>query len=203
MTKLFFILAVLSCTAFAFQCNSGEKTSNSKKEKSGYTNPFFPLTDGNSWKYVNSESGDFPGEFTVTVKDTKKVEEGTQMKMTSFPYLTKENTEQSIRQKPNGEIEAINYFSVTATFIPSADNFKKGYEWQYGVFRGYINGDNETVKTPRGTFEGCYYIMMTDGFTFSFEMWFKKDVGIVKWGSNRTNPPSIPSYYNLTEYTVN
>jgi hypothetical protein len=204
MVKIFVILIFLIAFTSAFSCNSSESKKTSEiNKKSSAGNPFFPLADGNYWTYLNEPPGEETELFTVKVKGTKKTEDGIQLKVTSFPYLTKDNTEQSLRMKSNGEIEAINYFNVTGVFVPAPENFKKGYEWQYGLFKGYVNGENESVKTDAGTFDNCYYVMITEGFTFSFEMWYKKDVGIVKWGANRTNPPSVPVYYVLSEYKVN
>jgi hypothetical protein len=202
--KITVILIIFISIASAFQCNSSEtKKSGELKKKTSYENPFFPLADGNYWSYINVAPGKETDQFTVKAMDSKKVEGGMQLKVSSFPYLTKENTEQSLLVKSNGEIEAVNYFNSTGIFTPSPENFKKGYEWQFGIFRGYINSENDTVKTSAGTFSNCFYIMITEGFTFSFEMWYKKDVGIVKWGANRTNPPSLITYYILKEYKVN
>jgi hypothetical protein len=34
-------------------------------------------------------------------------------------------------------------------------------------------------------------------------MWYKKGVGIVKWGSHRTNPPILDrTYYVLRKYSI-
>jgi hypothetical protein len=142
--------------------------------------------------------------FTVRAADIRKVESGIQAKMSSFPYLTKDNTARTITVKTNGEIEINDYFNGSGVIIPAENNFKKGYQWTFGIFGGSVNSENETIKTEAGFFDNCYYILLTEGFTFSFEMWFKKDVGIVKWGANRTNPPTFnPVYYVLKEYKLN
>jgi hypothetical protein len=204
MTKVFSLI-LLICIAASFQCNSSEiKKTGEVKKTTEYVNPYFPVTEGNYWIYISDGDNDETELLTVKAKDTKKTENGYQVKMTSFPYLTKENNEQSLVVKPNGEIEALNYFGVTGMFIPAPENFKNGYEWQYGIYKGYIRNDTSTVETQTGKFTNCYYVMMTEGFTFSFEMWYKKDVGIVKWGANRTNPPTFkPVYYFLKDYKVN
>ncbi len=204
MAKTILTLVFFICVASAFRCNSTDtKKPGVETSKSSYANPYFPVTDGNYWAYINEAPRKESEEFTVTVKDSKKTEDGMQVKVSSFPYLTKENTEQSLRVKSSGEIEAINYFNVTGTFVPAPENFKKGYEWQYGIFGGRITPEPNPVVTEAGKFEDCYYVMITEGFTFSFEMWYMKDVGIVKWGANRTNPPSVAVYYVLKEYKVN
>ena len=190
----------------AFECSSSDsKTGNIKKNSSDLNfNAFFPVKEGNSWEYINEAPREESEIFTVKASDIKKVDEGIMVKLSSFPYFTKETTPKSITVKANGEVEINDYMGASGVIIPSPDNFKKGYKWVFGVFGGYINGDAETVKTESGDFDNCYYVMMTDGFTFSFEFWYKKDVGIVKWGANRTNPPTIKAvYYVLKEYKLN
>lgn len=191
----------------SFSCNSSETKSKdeTKKQTSGDSfNPYFPLKEGNKWVYINEAPREESELFRVTANDIKKVDGGIMMKVTTFPYLTKDNEERSIKVKTNGEVEINNYMGVSGVFVPSPDNFKTGYKWSFGIFNGSINSDKETIVTEDGTYNECYYIMMTDGFTFSFEMWYKKDVGIVKWGANRTNPPTLKAiYYVLKEHTLN
>ncbi len=210
MTNPVFLCTILISFAMTlFQCNSSDikKDSEGKKteNKTGSNfNRYFPISEGNYWTYINEAPRDESEIYTVRAEDLKKIESGIQAKMSCFPYLTKETTPQTIKIKSSGEIEISNYLGSTGVIIPSADNFKKGYLWNFGIFGGSINSDNERIKTESGTFDDCYFVLMTDGFTFSFEMWFKKDVGIVKWGSNRTNPPTFkPIYYVLKEYKIN
>jgi hypothetical protein len=205
MIRAVLILLMLTGAVSAFQCNSADIKKTSKfNEKSSSYNDFFPLSDGNYWLYINEGEREESELFTVKAKDTKKVESGVQLKVSAFPYLTKEEKEQSLSVNSSGEIEAIDYFGATGIFVPAPGNFIKGYEWSFGIYKGYITRTGETVTTEAGKFENCIYVNMTDGFTFSFEMWYKKDVGIVKWGSNRTNPPTLNfKYYVLKEYKVN
>lgn len=197
------LFAILS----AFSCNSSK--TKSKVEIRNQTsiedyNPYFPLKEGNKWVYINEAPRNESELFKVEAKDVKKVDGGIIMKVTTFPYLTKDNEERSITVKTNGEVEVSNYMGVSGVFVPSPDNFKTGFKWSFGIFNGSINSDKETIVTEDGTYNDCYYIMITDGFTFSFEMWYKKDVGIVKWGANRTNPPQLKAiYYVLKEHTLN
>ena len=200
------IPVIALCVLTAFECNSSDtKKTGSIKEKTDLNyNPFFPVKDGNFWEYINEAPREESEIFTVKASDIKKVDEGIRVKLSSFPYITKETEPKTITVKANGEIEINDYMGASGVIIPSADNFKKGYKWVFGVFGGYINGDAENVKTEAGDFDNCYYVMMTDGFTFSFEFWYKKDIGIVRWGANRTNPPTIkPIYYVLKEYKLN
>ena len=184
-----------------FGCNSSniKKTSDVNK-KSDYLNPYFPITEGNYWKYINEAPREETESFTVRVEAINVKIAG----LTAFPYLTKESTPQSVSVNEKGEIEVTGYFGTSGVIFPSPENFKKGYQWNFGNFGGYVNDENIKVETEAGTFKNCFYVSMTDGFTFSFEMWFKKGVGIVKWGANRTNPPTLNFiYFVLKEYKVN
>ncbi|HMQ80750.1 MAG TPA: hypothetical protein PKD94_14390, partial [Ignavibacteria bacterium] len=129
---------------------------------------------------------------------------GIQMKVSSFPYLTQDNEERTLLVKNNGEIEINNYMGTSGVIIPSPDNFKTGSKWSFGIFNASVNSEKELAVTEDGTYNDCIYVMMTDGFTFSYEMWFVKDIGIVKWGANRTNPPQLtPIYFVLKEHKIN
>lgn len=204
MQKLLLILTICFAAA-AFSCNSGKtEVKDNKKKTENNFNPYFPVVEGNKWVYINDGERDETELFTVSLKDIKKTEDGLQLKVSTFPYLTKDNTERTIRVKSNGEIEINDYMGSSGVFIPAANDFKKDYKWSFGIFNAFITSVNEKAVTEDGTYENCVYVMMTDGFTFSFEMWFKKDIGIVKWGANRTNPPTLkPDYYVLKSHNLN
>ncbi len=167
------------------------------------SNSYFPLKDGNSWTYLNEAPREETERYDVSASEFKKTESGTQMKMTCFPYLTKDSGSRTIIIKHDGSIEINDYMGYSGIIIPKLENFKNGFEWKFGELTGRISSSGDTVKTEAGNFTDCFYVMLTEGFTFSYEMWFKKDVGIVKWGANRTNPPVLkPVYYVLKEYSL-
>jgi len=85
--------------------------------------------------------------------------------------------------------------------LPETGKFKDDYTWKYNDYLyGYLKTTPIQVKTEAGTFD-CIFILFTEGFTFTIEMWLAKDVGIVKWGANRPNPPTLAfQYYVLKEY---
>ncbi len=205
MSKITLIIAAVF-TLTAFSCNSSDTKSKieTKKSESGNFNPYFPLKENNKWVYINEAPREETITFTVEIKDVKKVESGIQMKVSSFPYLTQDNEERTLLVKNNGEIEINNYMGTSGVIIPSPDNFKTGSKWSFGIFNASVNSEKELAVTEDGTYNDCIYVMMTDGFTFSYEMWFVKDIGIVKWGANRTNPPQLtPIYYVLKEHKIN
>lgn len=198
------ILVIFAVTAFS--CNSSDTKSKSeiKKTEDGNFNPYFPLKENNKWVYINESPRDETITFTVEAKDSKKIDSGIQLKVSSFPYLTQDNAERTLTVRSNGEIEIDNYMGTSGVIITSPGNFKTGNKWSFGIFNATVISEKETAVTEDGTYNDCVYIMMTDGFTFSYEMWFKKDVGIVKWGANRTNPPQLkPLYYVMKDHKLN
>jgi len=205
MSKLsLMILVIFAITAFS--CNSSDTKSKieTKITESDNFNIYFPLKENNKWVYINEAPREETNTFTVEAKDVKKVDGGIQLEVSSFPYLTQDTEERTLFVKSNGEIEIKNYMGSSGIIIPSPDNFKTGSKWSFGIFNASVNSVNETTVTEDGTYNNCVYVMMTDGFTFSYEMWFVKDVGIVKWGANRTNPPQLkPLYYVLKEHKLN
>lgn len=200
------LVNIFFCALSAFQCNSSvtEKKEVKKNNENSNLNPYFPIKEGNSWKYVNEAPREETELFVVTASDIKKVEGGIQAGMSSFPFLTKDNEPRSIKVKENGEIEIYDYMGNSGVFFPAEGQFKKGGSWTFGIFNARITGCSEKITTEDGEYSDCCYVMMTDGFTFSFEMWFKKDIGIVKWGANRTNPPTLKAvYYVLKDHKLN
>jgi len=200
--SIFTLLVIIILAGSAFSCNSGDtKTSvKDKKTNSANFNEYFPATEGNKWVYINEAPREETNTYTVQVKDVKKIEGGIQLQVSSFPYLTQSNEERTIKVHTNGVIEVSDYMGATGVIFPNAGTMKTGNKWTFGIFAGYVNSENETAVTEAGTYNDCIYVSMTDGFTFSYEMWFKKDVGIVKWGANRTNPPQLTrTYYVLKE----
>jgi hypothetical protein len=196
---LFFVL-ILLYMSFA-GCNSSDTKKTSEVNKKGeYSNPFFPAAEGNYWIYINKTPQESePETFSVKVESFKS----RLAEVTSFPYLTKESTPKNLTVNSKNEIEVTDYMGNSGVIIPSPDNFTKGYKWTFGIFGGHVNDVNVKVETDAGTFENCCYVTMTEGFTFSFELWYKKGVGIVKWGANRTNPPTLNFiYYDLKDYKV-
>jgi hypothetical protein len=117
-----FILLLISLFSIlsAFSCNSSEKTKISEKKNASDENfnPYFPLKEGNKWVYINEGPRDEAELFKVEAKDVKKVDGGIQLKVSTFPYLTKDNEERTLTVKANGEIEIKNYMGSSGVFIP-------------------------------------------------------------------------------------
>lgn len=199
LSRYIFILFMLLLST-AFSCNSGNSRSNKEKSSGDNFNMFFPVSDAGKWVYINEAPREETVIYTVQVKDVKKGDDGIQFKVTSFPFLTQSNEERTLKIHNNGEVEINDYMGSSGIIFPKAGDMKKGYKWSFGIFTGYVNSERETATTEAGTYDNCVYVSITDGFTFSYEMWFKEDAGIVKWGANRTNPPQLKRiYYVLKE----
>jgi hypothetical protein len=204
--KLFFILLLSLQFLTAFSCNNSGNGKNEikKSESTGdNVNAYFPLSDGNSWEYVNEGPRNETELFDVNVTNLKIIDGGIQIEMSCFPYLTLDNGSRTLIVKQDRSIEISDYAGNSGIIVPAQDNFKDVYEWKFGELTGRMSRFSDTVKTEAGNFARCFYVILTDGFTFSYEMWFKKRIGVVKWGANRTNPPVLkPVYYILKEYTL-
>lgn len=174
------------------QCNSSKKEIISKVQ---YENEYFPLKNNMSWKYVNEA----PREETIIIDINCKIAENKIM-FDNYPFFgnsesgteffTDESSNLFVKEKAGGSF----------LLLPPANKFADNYRWKYSnLLSAYMTKTPVEVKTEEGIYS-CIYVVFTDGFTFSYEMWLAKGVGVVKWGANRTNPPSIPVYYVLKEH---
>jgi hypothetical protein len=199
MFKLILSYIIIAFFAGCASNESGLKNDKDKKPKereykSDFANEYFPLKDSSVFIYINETDNN--EQFTVRVLEKSLTLNGTEVLLSSFPYMTKDTAAKSVLINNQGEIEITDYMGSSGIIIPAAKNFKEGYNWKFGIFSGFISKSQDTVNTQIGGFSDLFYVILTDGFTFSFEMWFKKNIGIVKWGANRTNPPTLkPVYY--------
>ncbi len=178
-----------------FKCSSSEKTEINKLKTS---NEYFPLKDNSSWKYINEA----PREETVIidVKCKSSKEEG-KFELSNYPFFGIADKNVTIFSDKSGNVYVTEPNGKQLLLLPETGKFKDDYTWKYNDYLyGYLKTTPTQVKTEAGTFD-CIFILFTEGFTFTIEMWLAKDVGIVKWGANRTNPPTpVFQYYVLKEY---
>jgi hypothetical protein len=187
------ITAVLLLTQFgAIQCNSSNKNPDKKSES---PNEYFPLRNNIQWKYT-SES---PREETEIINVECK-SDGNKFKLDKFPFFGISDSKAELRSDKDGSVYVKDEGGKESLLLPPAKKLENGYTWKYNdILSAFVSNSPAQIKTEAGTFD-CIYIVYTEGFTFSYEMWFAKDVGIVKWAATRTNPPSIPKYYVLKEF---
>jgi hypothetical protein len=195
--KLF--LFVMITSSLSFQCNSSGGSTDNITKTNASSNPYFPINSNSKWQYVNEAGQNDTDLFNVKVTGIKNDGKDETVIFDSFPFFTKQIETTTIRIKPTGEVYVTGSDSKENILMPGPENYKKGYYWQYGEWTAYINGTDETVITEKKTYEHCLFIGYSlGGITFSTELWFSKDAGIVKWGANRTNPPILkPVYYIL------
>lgn len=167
-------------------------------------NPYFPANKGNMWEYINEAPREETELFKIEISSIKHDGEDQIVELSSFPFFSKSEEKTVLRIKPNGEVFLKNEISnKEELFIPEPTKMKKEYQWQFGEWSGFIGGTNETVKAEKETFDNCIFLNFAISITFSAEIWIAKDKGIVKWGYNRTNPPTLkPQYYVLNKLSL-
>ena len=197
---LFFAAALTN-----FGCNSSENKKEVKNtQKAEEYNDYFPLQAGNKWEYINEAPREESELIKVEVDDVKYNGKEVIAELNSFPFFSASREKSTLKVNPDGEIFYLNNKSnKEELFMPSPSKFKKGYAWQFGEWKGIIGSTNETVKAEKETFSNCVFLNFSIYYTFSAEIWVAKGKGIVKWGYNRTNPPTLkPQYYVLNKLSL-
>jgi hypothetical protein len=194
------LYVMIAAALLSFGCNS----SSYKKVTSNDVNPYFPSENGNMWEYINEGPREETELFKVEIN--RIIYEGKDLiiELNSFPFFSGYEEKSKLRIKPSGEVYYVNKQSQKdELFIPEISKFEKGYQWQFGQWTGWIGGTKETIKAENETFTDCIFLNFSISFTFSAEVWVAKDKGIVKWGYNRTNPPTPkPKYYVLNKMSL-
>lgn len=205
LTLYIFPLIVL---AF-FTCNSSshlnqDKGKNDNKSKlTENANPYFPVAENNKWEYINQAPREETELFSVEVQNVKGNNGSKYFDLNSFPFFSKENKKMTLEINDDGEIITDPYQDVKMVFIPKVENLKNGYSWSYGEWNGSVSFLNDTITTENGVYTNCVFLNFSISITFGAEIWLAKDVGIVKWGYFRTNPPTFnPTYYVLKNLTL-
>jgi len=197
---IFFRVTLLAILIFSseftfFKCSSSGKTEVNKNKSA---NEYFPLGDNIVWKYINEAPRD---ETIIIDVKCKKLKDGGKFQFSNYPFFGNDEKNISVSEDKSGSITVLDAQGKQLLLIPETSKLKNDYTWLYNDFLyGYLKTTPVKVTTEAGTYE-CIYVTFTEGFTFSIEMWLAKDVGIVKWGANRSNPPSLRyQYYVLKEY---
>lgn len=200
--RFILLFSIFLLSGFSFlQCNSSDKT---LKTGSKSSNEYFPLSDGNSWQYINEA----PREETVLIDiNCKGTNEKGVFELDKYPFfgnLNNSDQKTKISVDESGNVTVKNNDGLNSILLPGEGKWKDAYSWKYtDLLNAILNLKLTNVKTEAGDFN-TIFISYSDGFTFSFEIWLAKGVGIVKWGANRTNPPNPhPTYYVLKEFKGN
>lgn len=205
---VFRILIASYICAAAFS-NFGCKSSENKKDYKNSShvneyNSYFPIQAGNKWEYINGSPREETETIQVEVNDVKYDGKEIIAELNAFPFFSMSRELTTLKVNSSGEIFVLNNKSnKEELFMPSPSDFKKGHTWRFGEWTGVIGSTNETIKTEIGTFDKCIFLNFSIYYTFSAEIWVAKDKGIVKWGYNRTNPPTPkPQYYVLNKLSL-
>jgi hypothetical protein len=207
--KLAINIIPLIIAVVLFNCNSSsdlKKLSDKKKDsnKNSVTayNPYFPISEGNSWEYINQGPRDKSEIFTVRMVSVSEDGMDKIVELNSFPFFSKKEESTRLRIKEDGSVYLLNGTREDLC-IPSANNFKNGYTWNFAEWNCSVTVWNDTVQTENGNYSNCIFLNYSISITFSAELWLAKDVGIVKWTYIRTNPPTLnPVYYVLKNMTL-
>ncbi|RPI18184.1 MAG: hypothetical protein EHM58_06565 [Ignavibacteriae bacterium] len=201
----FFAVVIVSTSLF-FSCNSSstkEKGSSEIKIESGSHNAYFPVSNVNKWQYINEAPREESVIYDVNVESIRTENKNLIAELSTFPFFTNIQEKTKLTLKENGQIYTINKEGKEELFLESAENLKQSDKWKYGEWDANVGSTKEEVITEKGTFKDCIYISYSQYYTFAAELWLAKDVGIVKWGFNRTNPPTLkPLYYVLNNLTL-
>jgi len=186
-----------------FSCNSSDKELKDPSVTKE-SNDYFPLRTGNKWEYINEAPREETELYSVEVNDVKSDGKDIVAELSSFPFFSKSQEITKLRVKPDGEIFVFNNkTNKDELFMPSPSSFSKGYSWQFGEWKGFVGSTKDSVRAENETFNNCVFLNFSIYFTFSAEVWIAKDKGIVKWGYNRTNPPTLkPQYYVLNKMSL-
>ncbi len=194
---LVLILAATSSLSLFFDCNSSHN--NGQKKDSGNLNlgnPYFPIAEDMEWKYINQAPREETLLFNIKISNMKNSPESVTAIFDPFPFFNKQNIASIVKISPAGEVFIKDSTENEKMLLPDEAKLQKGYSWQYGSWLAVVGDTNASVKTETGTVENCLYVNYgLGGFTFVVELWFAKGKGIVKWGANRTNPPTLNPLY--------
>jgi hypothetical protein len=196
---LILILAITASLSLFFDCNSS-RTIIQKKDSGNLNsyNPYFPIAGDMEWKYINQAPRDETLLFNVKISNLKNSGESVTAEFDPFPFFNKQKVKSTVKINKSGEVYVIDSTENEKLLLPDESKLQKGYNWQYGSWLAVVGDTNVSVKTEKETIENCLYVNYgLGGFTFVVELWLAKGKGIVKWGANRTNPPSLNTAYFL------
>jgi hypothetical protein len=202
----YLLIAFVVGTSLFFSCNSSsnkDKGVSEIKLSAGSPNAYFPINSGNKWQYINEAPREESVLYDVNIEAIKTEGKDLIIELSSFPFFTNNSEKTKLVFKENGQIYSINKDGKEELFLESDKNLKQSNKWQYGQWEAYVGSTTMEAKTEKDTYKNCIYISFSQFFTFAAEVWLVKDVGIVKWGYNRTNPPTFkPQYYVLNNLTL-
>ena len=202
MLHIFLYYSFLPLFVFtSFECSTIDKKSDDKQLNDSnvfFHNKFFPVSVGNHWHYSIEKPGEEKDKYDVEITDQEKAGDEDKVEFNSFPFFWLKEEKTTLIVKESGDVYIIDENKNESLLIPRDSDIREGFNWKMGEWNASIVSTHEKVKTMNVDYEDCVHINYTISISFNSELWLSKNTGIVKWGFNRTNPPSL----NFTYYTL-
>lgn len=176
------ILVALVCIV-ALSCNS------SNNEVTVNTNPYFPLSNNLQLSYKSQLTGDTIDVKVKNIRNANNIE----FQFDRFPYIWNLDTSIKVIVKNNGEVNC-NFLGEDFIFLPSPNKMISGYNWTSQEWNANVS-ISDSITIGDVIYKDIYKVSYNLSITYIAELWFAKGVGIVKWGFNRTNPPTAEFEY--------
>jgi len=166
-----------------------------------FHNEFFPVSVGNQWHYSTENPGEEKDNYDVEITDQEKTFDEIKVVFNSFPFFWLKEEKTTLIVKESGDVYIIDENKNESLLIPRDSDIREGFNWKMGEWNASIINTHEKIKTMSVEYEDCVNINYTISISFNSELWLSKNTGIVKWGFNRTNPPSLNfTYYLLDKF---
>ncbi|MBL7127607.1 MAG: hypothetical protein ISS16_01325 [Ignavibacteria bacterium] len=188
----------------SFECSTIDKKSDDKQLNDStafFQNEFFPVSVGNHWRYSIEKPGEEKDNYDVEITDQEKTFDEIKVVFNSFPFFWLKEEKTTLIVKESGDVYIIDENKNESLLIPRDSDIREGFNWKMGEWNASIINTHEKIKTMNVVYEDCIHINYTISISFNSELWLSKNTGIVKWGFNRTNPPSLNfTYYLLDKF---
>ena len=188
----------------SLDCSTIDKRSDDKQLNDSnvfFHNEFFPVSVGNQWHYSIENPGKEKDKYDVEITDQENVGDEIKVVFNSFPFFWLKEEKTTLIGKESGDVYIIDENKNENLLIPRDSDIREGFTWEMGEWNASIISTHEKVKTMNVDYEDCVHINYTISISFNSELWLSKNTGIVKWGFNRTNPPSLNfTYYLLDKF---
>lgn len=188
----------------SFECSTIDKKSDDKHLNDSnvfFQNEFLPVSVGNQWHYSIEKPGEEKDDYDVKITSQEKAGKEIKVVFDTFPFFWLKEEKTTLIVKDSGDVYIIDENKNESLLIPRESDIRDGFNWKMGEWNASIISTNEKVKTMNVEYEDCVHINYTISISFNSEIWLSKNTGIVKWGFNRTNPPSLNfTYYLLDKF---
>jgi len=156
------------------------------------SNSLLPFKEGESINYINEAPRTEMEIVSVKVLSVQEGKENVQyVNLSSNPFFGEKDKQLFLKiDIATGKIVS-DAGGTENLLLPDTKLLKKGYAWMYGEWNALVDSETETVATEKNTYNNCLKIYYNLSITAVAEVWIKPGVGIVKFGSYRTNPPSM------------